>query len=103
MYCTQLHKDERSLVEKYKGQPFAILGVNNDPDIGELRYTEHEQHITWRNWWDEGHAITMQWKVEGYPTLYLIDTTGQIRWSSPDKPASDKLQKKIEELLQEVH
>jgi hypothetical protein len=98
-----LHRDERSLVEKFKGQPFAILGVNADPDIGELRYTQHEQHINWRNWWDEGLAINREWRIEGFPTLFLIDGTGRIRWSSVGKPAADKLQKKIEELLQEVH
>jgi peroxiredoxin len=97
-----LHKDERSLVQKFEGQPFVILGVNNDPDPATLRGTQREQHITWRSWWDEDGSITRQWGVEGFPTLFLIDATGKIRWISPGKPSADKLQKKIEELLQEM-
>jgi hypothetical protein len=97
-----LHKDERSLVQKFEGQPFVILGVNNDPDPATLRATQREQHITWRSWWDEDGSITRQWDVEGFPTLILIDPTGKVRWMSPGKPPADLLRKKIDTLLQEL-
>jgi peroxiredoxin len=98
-----LHKDERSLVAKYKGRPFVILGVSNDPDPDLLRATQQEQRISWRSWWDEGHTVTRYYAVRGFPTLFLIDGTGTIRWTSEGKPAAAVLEKKIDELLQEVH
>src|SRR5260370_40551250 len=97
-----LHKDERSLVEKYQGQPFVILGVNNDPDPALLRDSEHRQHLTWRSWWDDGRVITHAWHIDGFPTLFLIDGTGKIRWKSVGKPTESEPRGKVEELVKEM-
>jgi peroxiredoxin len=97
-----LHKDERSLVEKYKDQPFVILGVSNDSDVGTLRATEAEQHLTWRSWWDETGAITRAWRVRGFPTLYIIDSQGVIRKHYEGKPDGEVLDKEIEKWVKEA-
>jgi peroxiredoxin len=97
-----LHKDERSLVEKYKDQPFVILGVSNDPDAGMLRATQAEQKITWRSWWDESQSITHAWRVQGFPTLYVIDGQGIIRKKFEGKPDADVLEKEIQKWVKEV-
>jgi peroxiredoxin len=102
MYCTQLHEHERSLVEKYRGQPFVILGVNTDPDPGLLRATQQGQHLAWRSWWDDRQAITAKWGVRAYPTLFLLDGEGKVRQSFPGKPPAAELEKAIEKLMQEV-
>jgi cytochrome c biogenesis protein CcmG, thiol:disulfide interchange protein DsbE len=97
-----LHKDERSLVQKYKDQPFVILGVSNDSDAGMLRETQQEQNITWRSWWDERRTITRAWRIEGFPTLYVIDSQGIIRKRFKGKPDADVLEKEIQKWLKET-
>ena len=97
-----LHKDERSLVEKYKDQPFVILGVSIDSDVGKLRATEAQQHVTWRSWWDETGAINRAWRVRGFPTLYIIDSQGTIRWRFESKPDADVLDKEIDKWVKQA-
>ena len=76
---------ERSLVEKWKNRPFAILGVNSDgtdTEEGLAKYREKakEMSVTWRSFRDESTEpkISDTWKVQGWPTLYFIDHKGVI-------------------------
>ena len=74
---------ERSLVKRLEGKPFAIVGVNSDKDREAVRKVCADQGITWRSFWDGGSTsgpIAQQWNVQGWPSLYLIDATGVIRY-----------------------
>jgi hypothetical protein len=76
-----MYPHERSLVEKLKDKPFALLGVNSDPK-DRLRAAMESEHITWRSWWDGGSPggpIAQRWNVHGWPTIYVIDKRGVIR------------------------
>ena len=94
---------ERSLVLKYEGKPFALLGVNTDDSLEKLQLAQKKHDLNWRSWWDGmSGPITFQWKVEGLPTFYLLDHKGLIRWEnvgSPDLKVMDQL---IEQLVQEA-
>ena len=77
-----MYPHERSLVEKFEGEPFALLGVNSDSDREALKKTIAKKELTWRSWWDGGSTrgpIATRWNVSGWPTLYLIDHEGVIR------------------------
>ena len=77
-----MYPHERSLVEKYEGAPFAILGVNSDSDREALKKTIAKKKLLWRSWWDGGTTsgpIATRWNVNGWPTLYIIDHEGVIR------------------------
>ena len=93
---------ERSLVEQYAGKPFAIVGVNSDKDLDEVKPKFTDEKITWRSFWcgSEGTQgpIPTRWNVRGWPTLVAIDHDGIIRkrWlGGPDteeeKQAFDKV------------
>jgi thiol-disulfide isomerase/thioredoxin/predicted esterase len=91
--CMKLIPHELDLVKTFQGQPFDIVGVNCDTDVGKARAAVERTGMTWRSFRaqaDDGPPITKQWKVVGYPCLYLIDHHGTIRkrWvGSP--PAQD--------------
>jgi hypothetical protein len=72
---------ERSLVTKYAGKPFALVGVNSDgPE--ELKEALKNNPVTWRSFKNkraEGKEIAGEWQVSGWPTLYLVDHQGIIR------------------------
>ncbi|HEX5053032.1 MAG TPA: hypothetical protein VFZ65_14755 [Planctomycetota bacterium] len=90
---------ERSLVEKWKDKPFAILGVNSDSTSTEdgmklYREKQKEHSVTWRSFRNESTepAISDVWHVQGWPTLYCIDQNGVIRQKiiGADEQAVDK-------------
>jgi hypothetical protein len=71
---------ERSLVERWKDEPFAIVGVNTD---GREAYAKgmREQPVTWRSF-DDGSPdgpISKTWDVNAFPTIYVLDHRGVIR------------------------
>jgi len=100
-----MYPHERSLVEKYKNEPFAIVGINSDPDLEKLKPVREKENISWRSFWNgpDGTSgpISSAWNVRGWPTLYIIDAKGTIRYKSvgADEEAIDKT---LEELLAEL-
>jgi thiol-disulfide isomerase/thioredoxin len=62
--CLAQVPQERALVEKYRGRPFALLGVNSDDDRDKLPAALRKHGITWRSWRDgrEGR-IAGRWGV----------------------------------------
>ena len=81
-----MYPHERSLVEKHKDAPFAIVGVNSDSDREKLKPTLEKEKITWRSFWngEKGTSgpISGAWNIKGWPTLYVIDSHGMIRYKS---------------------
>lgn len=77
---------ERSLVKRLKDAPFALLGVNSDPDLQRLRPRLEAQDITWRSFWNgpggTNGPISRAWGVQAWPQVYVIDASGRIRFSN---------------------
>ena len=100
-----MYPHERSLVEKYKNEPFVIIGVNSDEDRDALKPVLEKESITWRSFWNGPKGtdgpISSKWNVYGWPTIYIIDGKGTIRYKSvgADEKAIDAT---IETLLAEA-
>jgi hypothetical protein len=91
---------ERSLAEKYKNRPFVILGVNSDTDREHIRQASAREGITWRSWWAGGieGAIPQLYQVQRWPTLYLLDARGIIRFSpAPGQTLDDAIELLVRE------
>lgn len=95
---------ERSLVEKWKGRPFAIVGVNSDgtdTEEGLKKYREEcaKMGVTWRSFRNEDTdpPISDVWRVQGWPTLYFIDHEGVIRHKDVRDEA--EMEKALEEMI----
>ena len=88
-HCRIMYEHERKLVERLKDQPFALLGVNTDEPERADRIMNSGQ-ITWRCWMDgRGGPITQQWKISAYPTIYVLDQEGRIRFEGVRGEAMD--------------
>ena len=89
-----MYPHERSLVEKYKDQPFAIVGINSDSDREALKPVLEKENITWRSFWngEKGTSgpISKAWNVKGWPTIYVLDHEGVIRFKGVRGEAMDK-------------
>ena len=87
-----MYLHERSLVDDFRGQLFVLLGVNSDP-LERLREVETSGTVTWRSWWDGGDTsgpIATRWGIRGWPTIYLIDHEGVIRFRNVRGQALDE-------------
>src|SRR4051812_22243112 len=99
-----MYPHERSLVKKMAEKPFALLGVNSDTDLAALKPTLKEENITWRSFWNgpdgTGGPISTEWKVNAWPTLYVIDHKGVVRHKWLGSPGDEVLDKAIEKLVE---
>jgi hypothetical protein len=98
-----MYPHERSLVERLKDAPFALIGVNSDKDLDKLRPRLVKEKITWRSFWNgpkgTSGPISEAWNVSGWPTIYVLDEKGVIRFKGVRGPAMDAA---VDALLAEV-
>jgi hypothetical protein len=80
-----MYPHERSLVKRLKDDPFALIGVNSDKNLDALQAVLKKQNITWRSFWNGGSTrgpISTAWNVRGWPTIYVLDHKGVIRYKN---------------------
>ena len=99
--CMREIPREKSLAERMKGRPFALLGVNTDAEAEAARKVIEAQGVAWPNWHDGEPGkgpITKLYHVRGYPTIYVIDAEGKIR---SKKAIGNSLDQLVEKLVAE--
>ena len=96
-----MYPHERSLVKQLADKPFAIIGVNSDSDLEEIREIVKEKNLTWRSFQNEQEygAISDLWAIRGWPTIFILDAEGTIRYRDVRGSEMDEA---IEELLAEM-
>ena len=94
---------ERSLVERLKDKPFALIGVNSDIDKSYYRSEAKKMGVTWRSFWNGPRGttgdISTKWGVPGWPTIYVLDHKGVIRFTGTRGEAMGKA---VDQLLAEM-
>lgn len=96
-----MYPHERSLVKRLEGKPFALVGVNSD-GTDRLRQAQKRENITWRSFWDGGSTrgpIAKRWNVQGWPTIYVLDAQGVIRFKDVREKELDEA---VDALLREL-
>jgi thiol-disulfide isomerase/thioredoxin len=81
--CMQMVPLERALAERYKGRPFALLGVNGDSTQEAAKATMQKEQMTWPSFWNSdvpGGNLADNWNIRGWPTFYVLDPNGIIRF-----------------------
>jgi len=98
-----MYPHERSLVKRLEDQPFALIGVNSDRNLKQLKRRMQEENISWRSFWNGSAGtrgpISSDWGVRGWPTIYILDHCGIIRFMNKRGPAMDKA---VDQLLAEM-
>ena len=97
-----MYPHERSLVKRLAGQPFALIGINSDRDREALKKVMKKQGITWRSFWNGGSTqgpISAAWNVRGWPTIYVLDHNGVIRYKNV---RGEKMDEAVDALLKEL-
>ncbi|MBL8852352.1 MAG: hypothetical protein JNK57_00145 [Planctomycetaceae bacterium] len=94
-----MYPHERSLVKQLSDKPFALIGVNSDRELEQIRATVKEKNLNWRSFWNgpegTGGPISAQWNVTGWPTIYILDEHGVIRYKNARGADMDKALTKL--------
>ena len=82
--CMEMVPVERALAERMQGKPFSLIGVNGDPSLQNAKRAMEREKMTWPSFWNgtEGSKgpIAKAWNVNGWPTIYILDAKGIIRF-----------------------
>jgi peroxiredoxin len=68
------------LVEKFKGRPLAVIGVNNDPEA-KLRSLEADDTVTWTSFSDPENKLAREYRVGLWPVVFVLDGERKIHYS----------------------
>lgn len=86
--CRWEYPYQRAMLQIYEDQdqPVVLLGVNSDEVLDTVHAVKERERLSYRTWWDghveddnTGGPIATQWRVEGWPQIYIIDDLGVIR------------------------
>jgi hypothetical protein len=98
-----MYPHERSLMQRLRDKPFALIGVNSDTDKEKLKKRMAKEKITSRSFWNGPKGtdgpISRAWNVRGWPTIYVLDHKGVIRFKGVRDKAMDKA---VDQLLEEL-
>jgi thiol-disulfide isomerase/thioredoxin len=103
--CMATIPREKAMVERLKGRPFALVGINSDSDRAKLKSVIVQTGITWRSWWDRDPLrgpIATRWDVHAWPTAIVLDAKGMIRFRGLGfLKRPDMLDEAVDSLLKE--
>ena len=90
--CVGMYPQERELVTKLKDKPFAMVSVSTDATVETLKKSIASGEITWRCWYDGGITgpITTRWGVLSFPSIFVLDKAGIIRFKDVRGAELDK-------------
>ncbi len=88
--CRAEYPYQRAMLEAFRDRDVALLGVNSDAVLDTIVQAKERERLDYRTWWD-GHSqpdaglvatdgpIATHWRVDGWPTTYVLDEKGVIR------------------------
>lgn len=99
--CRAMIPHEREMVERLKGQPFVLISLSADAKKETLTKFLEKEPMPWVHWWNGGQTggALEKYRVSFFPTIYVLDTKGVIRYKHLRGAA---LEKAVEELLREA-
>ena len=79
--CVAMIPHERAMVERLKDDPFVLVSISADEELETLKEFLGKEPMPWPQWWSgRDGGIVEDWDVEQFPTTYLIDAKGIIRF-----------------------
>ena len=98
--CMAMVPHERELVKRLEGKPFAFLGVNVDDTKADLNRAQKDNRMSWRSFFDgRSGPIGKEWNIKAYPTIFVLDHKGVIRYKGVRGRAMDEA---VETLLKQM-
>lgn len=94
-----MYDHERSLVNEMQNRPFALIGVNSDRNLEEIRKIVKEKRLNWRSFQNQPEGaktpISSEWNVRGWPTIVILDAERKIHYRGHNGDQAIALAKKL--------
>jgi len=101
--CKEMIPMTRKLVKKLDGKPFVFISVSADDEAKMVSDFHKKTPMPWTNWWVGPTSKQLKaWEVEAFPTVFLIDHKGVIRYTQVGLDEDDKLAEEAEKLVKEA-
>ncbi len=98
--CKAMIPHEREMVQKLKDKPFALVGISADDEVQTLKEFVADNNMPWSHWWSGNETgVVDDWNVKGFPTIYVLDAKGVIRYKDV---RGKELEDAVNELLKEM-
>jgi thiol-disulfide isomerase/thioredoxin len=98
--CKAMIPHEREMVERLKNKPFALVSVSCDKEKKTLTAFLEKESMPWAHWWDGDQGdVSKGVNLHFYPTIYVIDAKGTIRFKNI---RGEKLEAAVNKLLKEI-
>ena len=98
--CRAMIPHEREMVKKLKDKPFALISISADDEKKTLEDFIEKEPMPWTHWWNGGTGgIVKDWNVQFFPTIYVLDAEGVIRYKNI---RGQELEDAVEKLLGET-
>jgi len=100
-HCVKMIPHERELVKRLKDRPFALISVSADDSVGTLQKFLKDNEMPWVHWFNGAQPTDLMedWEVEAFPTIYVIDHKGVIRFKGVRGKEMDEV---VDQLLKEM-
>jgi thiol-disulfide isomerase/thioredoxin len=98
--CKAMIPHERAMVERLKAKPFVLVSISADAEKETLTKFLAKEKMPWTHWWNgtEG-GIIEDWDVWAYPTIYVLDAQGVIRYRDV---RGEEMERAVNQLLKEM-
>jgi thiol-disulfide isomerase/thioredoxin len=88
--CRAMIPHEREMVAKFKGKPFELVSVSFDEKKETLTQFLEKEKMPWTHWWNgQGGMIGKELDIRAFPTIYVLDAEGVIRYKGVRNAAMD--------------
>jgi cytochrome c biogenesis protein CcmG, thiol:disulfide interchange protein DsbE len=99
--CKQEMPALQSFYEKYKGDGFIVLAIDQEETPEIVRPFVYDYGITFPVWIDEEYQAERAFNTLGLPSSYVIDRDGRVRLMWVGGISSSNLEKYVTTLIQE--
>jgi thiol-disulfide isomerase/thioredoxin len=98
--CRAMIPHERKLVERLKDKPFKLISISFDDKKETLTNFLEKEPMPWVHWWNgRGGELGQQLNIRFFPTIFVLDGKGVIRYKGVRGEAMDKA---VDTLLAEM-
>jgi peroxiredoxin len=103
-FCQPTYTYQNHLIDRMKGEPFALLGVNSDDTQAQAQLVVKNQKIRWRSWYDGGGPVMRgpifnNYGIAAIPTTFVIDKEGIIRKRFDIPPGEQAIDNAVDEVM----
>jgi thiol-disulfide isomerase/thioredoxin len=99
--CKGMIPHEREMVKKHKDEPFALISISGDEKKDTVQKFLESNEMPWVHWWDgQAGSITKGWRIQAFPTIFVLDPKGVIRYKFVGA-VTKELDQAVEKLLAE--